>query len=391
MAHVEQRGKTSWRLVVTIGYDEKGVPIRERKTIRAKNKTEAEKQLSIFEAQILTGQYAKPERMTLKDLYNEWDRNVELSPRTKDDYRNVMKKRVLPKYGHMNIADIKPIHVLNFVNELQKDGARLDGKPGKLSSSAISNAYKAFNSVLKFAKTMTWIPKNPAENVTVPTVQHTETDIYTPRELSILANGLEELGVDLDKRVLVAIALSSAARQSEIAALEEKHCDFERGGIHIRQSLTIETGVGVLLKETKTKRTRFVSLPDVVMGMIRKLIHIRKQELFQAGSKRVWKEHLFLFGNEFGKPYRPDSISQWWIRFTNSEGVKSLGVKKIRFHELRHSSLTYLSRQGMRAKAVQERAGHTRIGTTFDFYGHVLQEEDREGALHFEEMFKTGN
>lgn len=49
---------------------------------------------------------------------------------------------------------------------------------------------------------------------------------------------MDRLGVNLDKRVLVAIALSSSARQSEIGELEEKHCDFKKGGIHIRQSLT---------------------------------------------------------------------------------------------------------------------------------------------------------
>lgn len=31
---------------------------------------------------------------------------------------------------------------------------------------------------------------------------------------------------------------------------------------------------------------------------------------------------------------------------------------------------------GTRAKVVQERAGHARIGTTYDIYGHVLQEGD---------------
>lgn len=71
----------------------------------------------------------------------------------------------------------------------------------------------------------------------------------------------------------------------------------------------------VVLKETKNKRKRFISLPKVVMDMIKKIIHIKKQELFKAGDKREWKDHTFLFSNEFGKPLRPDSISQWWIRF----------------------------------------------------------------------------
>lgn len=36
------------------------------------------------------------------------------------------------------------------------------------------------------------------------------------------------------------------------------------------------------------------------MEMIKKLIHIRQQEIFKADDKRVWSDHLFLFANEFG-------------------------------------------------------------------------------------------
>lgn len=389
MAHIEPRGKNSYRLVVTIGYDDKGVAIRERKTVKAKNPTEAKKQLSIFEAEILTGRYIKTENKTLNQVYVAWNENVtedQLAPRTKQNYIDILDNRILPKYGHMKLADVMPIHVLNFVNSLKKDGARLDGKKGSLSASSINNCYKAFNSILSFAATMKWIPENPARDIKPPTVQQKETGIYEPKELLILANYLKNL--DFRWEVLVSIALTSSARQGEIAGLEEKHVDFARGGIHIQQALTIKKGEGVTLKGTKMKTKRFISLPDAIMDMLKKLIHIRTQEIFSVGDKRVWEEHLFLFGDIFGKPIRPDSVSQWWGRFMQSDTFKELGLKRIRFHDLRHSSLTFLSSTGIRAKAVQKRAGHARIGTTFDIYGHTLVEEDKEAASRFDELFK---
>lgn len=392
MAHVEKRGKNSWRLVVTIGYDDKGVPIRERKTVKAKNKTDAEKKLAIFEAQILTGEYVKPERMTVIDLFREWDKHVtedEISVTTKDDYRNRIKSRIIPKFGHMNISDVKPINVLSFINSLKKEGIRLDGKEGKLSPSTINNYYKAFNHLFEFAKRMMWVSSNPVQNVQAPTVEYKEVEIYTPRDLITLVNGLDKINVEFSKQVLIAIALTSSARQGEIAALEEKSCDFTRGGIHITQSLAVQKGKGVVLKGTKNKQQRFLPLPDQVMDMIKKLLHIRKQEVFKAGELREWPNHLFLFANEFGKPIRPDSISQWWMRLVRSERFKSLGLKPIRFHDLRHSSLTYLSSRGLRPKAVQERAGHTRIDTTFDFYGHVLPEENLEAVNYLSDIFEN--
>lgn len=389
MANVEDRGKGSYRLNVILGYDDKGVPIRERKTVKAKNMTEAKKMLTIFEAEILTGKYIKPENKTFKQVYMDWDENItdeHLAPKTKQNYINILEKRILPKYGHMKISEIMPFHVLNFVNSLKKDGARLDGKSGPLSASSINNCYKAFNSVLKFAKTMKWISENPADDIKTPTVQQSETEIYEPNELITLINFLKN--IEFRWEVLIAIALTSSARQGEIGALEEKHVDFKRGGIHIHQALTLKKGIGVALKSTKTKQKRFVSLPNAIMTMLEKLIEIRKHEVSEVGDLRVWKDHLFLFGDVFGKPIRPDSISQWWSRFVESDQFKELGLKKIRFHDLRHSSLTYLSTKGIRTKAVQKRAGHARIGTTFDIYGHTLIEEDREAASQFDEMFK---
>jgi hypothetical protein len=37
----------------------------------------------------------------------------------------------------MKLSDIKPIHVVNFIDDLKKDGRRLDGKEGKLSDPTI--------------------------------------------------------------------------------------------------------------------------------------------------------------------------------------------------------------------------------------------------------------
>ncbi|MBO1002680.1 hypothetical protein [Pseudogracilibacillus auburnensis] len=37
-------------------------------------------------------------------------------------------------------------------------------------------------------------------------------------------------------------------------------------------------------------------------------------------------------------------------------------------------------------KAVQERAGHAKMGTTFDVYCHALPEEDQEVIVYSEEM-----
>jgi integrase len=46
--------------------------------------------------------------------------------------------------------------------------------------------------------------------------------------------------------------------------------------------------------------------------------------------------------------------------------------RKIRFHDLRHTSATLLLAQGVHPKFVQELLGHASISITLDTYSHVL-------------------
>ncbi|WP_175616013.1 tyrosine-type recombinase/integrase [Piscibacillus halophilus] len=91
---------------------------------------------------------------------------------------------------------------------------------------------------------------------------------------------------------------------------------------------------------------------------------------------------VFLFSNEIGKPIRPDSISQWWIRFK-----KRNNLGNIRFHDLRHLSVTFLIHKGLPIKTISDRARHTNIRTTMNLYGHIIVEIDELAAEHFSIFF----
>ncbi|XJZ29039.1 tyrosine-type recombinase/integrase [Bacillota bacterium Lsc_1132] len=48
------------------------------------------------------------------------------------------------------------------------------------------------------------------------------------------------------------------------------------------------------------------------------------------------------------------------------------------FHDLRHSSASYLLSKGHSMKAIQERLGHKDIKTTMNLYTHVTKKMDEE-------------
>jgi len=53
-------------------------------------------------------------------------------------------------------------------------------------------------------------------------------------------------------------------------------------------------------------------------------------------------------------------------------------IRTIRFHDLRHTLVSLLIRQGAHPKYIQEQAGHSGIQVTMDTYGHLFPSQNRE-------------
>ena len=55
-------------------------------------------------------------------------------------------------------------------------------------------------------------------------------------------------------------------------------------------------------------------------------------------------------------------------------------IRKIRFHDLRHTYASLLIDQGENPKYIQNQLGHSSITTTMDTYGHLMKDVNKEAA-----------
>jgi len=62
------------------------------------------------------------------------------------------------------------------------------------------------------------------------------------------------------------------------------------------------------------------------------------------------------------------------------------GLPDIRFHDLRHTSISFLLDIGTPINTVQRRAGHSKASITTDTYGHAMAHSQDEAAVRIEEM-----
>ena len=70
--------------------------------------------------------------------------------------------------------------------------------------------------------------------------------------------------------------------------------------------------------------------------------------------------------NEIGKLITPDFLTQHFPLV-----LEKHGLKRIRFHDLRHSCASLLYANGVALKEIQEWLGHSNISTTSNIYTHL--------------------
>ncbi|WP_445478027.1 tyrosine-type recombinase/integrase [Lysinibacillus irui] len=387
MGYIQKISKNKFKLIADLGY-RGNRRIRKTKNVEAKNEKEAMRQLILFEEEMKQNKdvyFSDIESITLNHLFPRWKDNYakqHYSARSFHDNCTHLEKRILPIFGDIKLKDIKKVDVVFFVGDLQKKKRRLDGKESELAPSTIHNIYKAFASIMNVAVEWNLIEESPCKNIKLPKLKYEEGKAYSEEQVKLLFERLNNRET-AEKRLLVELAVVSAARQGELVAIEEKHLNVENNTLLIEQALVNLTGDGIIVKETKGKRKRVVTIPSNIMNDLVTLAAVKKYQLEEAGDERVWEGHTFLFSNEFGKPYRPDSISQWWDRFMK----KNPDLPRIRFHDLRHTSATLLIHAGEHPKVIQSRLGHSNITTTMNTYGHLLQETDQRASSHFDKLF----
>ena len=91
-----------------------------------------------------------------------------------------------------------------------------------------------------------------------------------------------------------------------------------------------------------------------------------------------------VFSNPDGTPLRTNSVTRQF-----RELADSIGLKGIRFHDLRHTHATLMLRQGIHPKIVSERLGHSTIAITLDTYSHILPGLQEAAARSFDEGLQT--
>lgn len=394
MANYRQRGQNSWELTISLGRGVNGkytrrtktVTIEDERILRAPKRLETylEQEWLKFKEEVEAGSYIAPAKLTFSQFVELWKEKYadkQLERKTLYTYMVNLNTRILPAFGNLQLDQIKPLHIVDFLDSLGKEGSRKDNKAGALSSGTIQMNHRVLKNI--FSRAVEWriIGENPAAEVKKPKVSHKEIIPYDEEEIRAMLQALQM--EPYHWRMMITLALTTGMRRGELLGLEWKHIDWKTGVIDVQQSVSISLKGEVIVKEPKTKNSkRKVALPPSVLEELRDYYAYRVKERNKIGDAWQGDDHFFLFAHEDGRAFHHESPYQWFRQF-----VKKNGFRYIRFHDLRHTSATLLINQGVHAKLISQRLGHGSITTTMNIYGHALLSADQAAADKFENLF----
>jgi integrase len=387
---IEKRGKNSYRLTVSEGFDLSGKPMIHRKTVHG-TKKDAEVELAKFVTEVQNGLVIDGKSLKFSEFTEIWKRDYgskELAPSTYKRYCRMLETRLLPYFEHFYISKIKPTDIMKFYDLLEKDTqlVRKQGNNGAktkkpLSGKTILEHHRLLRAMLHKAVYWQLIVANPAERVQPPKARKPKRRSYDDEQTKILLENLELLSIEDTKyKVAITLTIFTGVRLGELMGLEWQDVDFKNGIISINRSSQYLSDMGVFTKVPKTESSiREIAIPEFIISLLEeyKLWYEEQKSIYGE----LWANSDRLFVQADGKPMHPSTISKWFVKY-----VGQIGLPVINFHGLRHTNASLLVAQNIDIAVISARLGHAQISTTLDFYVHPLLSHNRKAGYALENL-----
>ena len=387
---IEKRGKNSYRLICTNGYDLEGNIIRHTKTVHG-TKKDAEVELAKFVTDVQNGLVINGKSLKFSEFTEIWKRDYgskELAPSTYKRYCRMLETRLLPYFGHFYINKIRPIDIMQFYDLLERDTqlVRKKNNNGKktlkpLSGKTILEHHRLLRAMLHRAVYWQMIVTNPAERVQPPKAKKPKRRSYDDEQTKILLENLEQLSVEDTKyKVAIILTVFTGVRLGELMGLEWQDVDFKNGIICINRSSQYLSDMGIFTKVPKTESSiREIAIPEFIISLLKEYkLWYEEQKSFYG---ELWTNSNRLFVQADGKPMHPSTISKWFVKY-----VSTIGLPVINFHGLRHTNASLLVAQNIDIAIISARLGHAQVSTTLNFYVHPLLSHNRKAGYALENL-----
>jgi integrase len=164
---------------------------------------------------------------------------------------------------------------------------------------------------------------------------------------------------------LFELALHTGLRRGELLGLRWEDLDLDAGTAAIRRTLQRTSAGGLTTLPTKTRASeRRIAIPTRCVRSLKH--HHEQQERDREAAGPAWQLSGHVFTTAQGGAIDPNNLTRTFTTL-----LRKAGLRRIRFHDLRHSTATLPLEQGVELVVIKELLGHAHIGVTATVYAHV--------------------
>lgn len=316
-----------------------------------KTKKEADSYLAGVRADLDRGLWIDPNasKVSLADYSTRWLRErPQLRPRTVELYEGQLRLHILPTLGSMEVGRITSARIRTWRADMLTVG-----KPGV---STVAKCYRLVHAIFATATEDGIVLRNPCI-VKGASVEHpAERPVATIPQVFEIADVIEP-----QFRAMVLIATFCGLRLGELRALRRYHLDLLHRSVKVEEQIQeLKTGEQIVGPPKTHAGVRTVAIPPIIIPEIE--AHLVKFVGVEPDA--------MVFSNMFGASMRRATFYTAWGR-----AVKQVGVKGLRFHDLRHTGNTLAAMTGASTKELMSRMGHASARAAL-IYQHATQDRD---------------
>jgi integrase len=347
---------------------------RVRKAKHIGSKKLAEKAKEVFEARLRLGQaiedegraaQTSPTIPTLDSYFERYKKTLEGSVResTRDCYEGCYDNHIMAELGNLRLDEITRDRAEEFA-------ASLLGK--RLSKDTIRLILATLRKILNKAHRTRLIADNPATRLgefyrQAPT-RHKEINPLTEAEVIRFLEAVRQHSPQ--HFALFLCAIHTGLRSGELAGLQWADFDENSKFLVVRRSI-----VRGKINPTKSGKVRKVDVSDALLSALLDLRRKRKKALLALGKNELPTTD-WIFENEEGGFQDMKNLKKRHFH----KCLQKAGLRRIRFHDLRHTFASLLIQNGESLTYVKEQLGHSSIKITVDVYGHLVPGANRQAV-----------
>jgi integrase len=163
---------------------------------------------------------------------------------------------------------------------------------------------------------------------------------------------------------LFVLAIHTGMRQGELLALRWSDVDLDKRLLRVNATLGTKDGKLTRLPPKSEQSRRTLALSSGAVAALDEQQKRQDNQRLLAGNR--WKEHNLVFASTIGTPLNASNVTHDF-----QKALAAAGLRRVRFHDLRHSAASFLIESGVDMRQVQDQLGHSGLAYTIGTYAHV--------------------